>query len=569
MAPPGGPRIPPTPKIALPPFDEPAAASSNLYVLSVDEELIETVRGAVGEHCAVLIVTGWPELEAAIETGNCAIALLDADLLGKRLSLRIDDLDRHAARTVVLAAAGRRDAEGLMSSLSDRKIHRLLIKPSAPGITRLLVESAIKRSRQLRDSAPIDVPVDQPELPVPPRAVVSRRAPVWIYVAACAALLAGIGVVVGVSSWWRTSPSAVPMPARVEAEPEPTRRVADVAPVAEGPLPTLMSRAELATRDGRLTAPAGDNALEYYLAVLAVEPSEPVAREKLAGVLEALFGQAEAALLAGAGDTAADVLGHIRRAEPTSGRLLFLEAQLERARAAARAESAAVADSSAVAGSTARRPKLDAEPTAARSARAALQHAEWLASARQRLGENALVSPVGDNAYHYLATLQAEAPDFPGIAAAWRDWTAALSREIGAELAARRWESAAAMLDVMRRAPSAAAAEPLVEQLAFALRQEQYLATAVPASEFTLLESVTPVYPELAERRGQEGWVDLEFTIDTAGRVADVVVGASEPPGRFDAAAAAAVTQYRYAPFNADGRPYSRRARLRVRFTLR
>ena len=65
-----------------------------------------------------------------------------------RSRARITALDalaqgRHARR------GGASVAERLMGLLSERKIHRLLIKPAALGITRLLVESAVNRCLQL------------------------------------------------------------------------------------------------------------------------------------------------------------------------------------------------------------------------------------------------------------------------------------------------------------------------------------------------------------------------------------------------------------------------------------
>ena len=59
--------------------------------------------------------------------------------------------------------------------------------------------------------------------------------------------------------------------------------------------------------------------------------------------------------------------------------------------------------------------------------------------------------------------------------------------------------------------------------------------------------------------RGNEGWVDLEYVVDRSGQPRDLVVLRASPPGRFDAAALAAVAQYRYAPFERDGRMYERR----------
>jgi TonB family protein len=81
--------------------------------------------------------------------------------------------------------------------------------------------------------------------------------------------------------------------------------------------------------------------------------------------------------------------------------------------------------------------------------------------------------------------------------------------------------------------------------------------------------SVVPVvYPAEALERGIEGWVELELVVDRAGQPRDVVVTEASPAGRFDAAALDAVRQYRYVPFERDGRIYERRVRLRVRFEL-
>ena len=68
--------------------------------------------------------------------------------------------------------------------------------------------------------------------------------------------------------------------------------------------------------------------------------------------------------------------------------------------------------------------------------------------------------------------------------------------------------------------------------------------------------------------RGIEGWVDLEFVVDRNGQPRNLAVVQASPPGRFDAAALAAVAQYRYVPFERDGRVYERRLRLRVRFQV-
>jgi protein TonB len=79
----------------------------------------------------------------------------------------------------------------------------------------------------------------------------------------------------------------------------------------------------------------------------------------------------------------------------------------------------------------------------------------------------------------------------------------------------------------------------------------------------------TPAYPPDLLQRQIEGWVDLEFIVDRTGQPRDLVVVKSNPTGRFDEAALAAVAKYRYEPFVRDGQAYERRVRLRLRFNLR
>jgi protein TonB len=104
--------------------------------------------------------------------------------------------------------------------------------------------------------------------------------------------------------------------------------------------------------------------------------------------------------------------------------------------------------------------------------------------------------------------------------------------------------------------------------LQFGRRQQQYLAVAAAANELVLTARAAPVYPPDAERRGIEGWVDVDLIVDATGRPKDLRVATAEPPNYFEAAALAAVAQYRFKPFELEGRVYERRARLRLRFAL-
>lgn len=663
--------LPPTPFKALL-----ASSKATVYVLSADRALIDVVRRAAAEQYPVIPIEHWDELESAVRSGQGGVALLDDDLLGASLTPQLKTLAPYANRLVILLAAERSVAQGLMGLLSERKVHRLLIKPPAPGITRLLLESAIKRYMQLREAAVTQLGLEPVESE-PSALRSSARVPAWVLVTAGAALVAGVAAILQVTEWRQGAPAeetadagatvttAAPSAPAVESGPgesepgqsEPSETTALEAPapgvIADTP-PTprfdvLLASAEEAFRQGRLAAPPGDNALDYYLAILAADPAEPTARAQIRLVTDALFAQAEAALLVEDQNAAAVALMNARRAEPESARLMFLEAQLERLQAAltaprpaagvagaefsslitiARARfdrgqlltpagdsasayldraaqlepdnaevvalrnelSAALVvaargaitrsatDDAAGFARAARRygangaavTALDNDIAAQRAAQAAEQHDAWLASARSNIETGLLLAPENDNALYWLEQLQSEAPEHAGLGDAWAAWRTAMTADVRRAIEARDWDGAANRLAVLESAPQgAAAAAPLVTELDFARRQAEFLATAAPASELTVIVPMRPIYPYEAESRGVEGWVDVEFVVDTTGRPKDLVVTGSQPRGPFEEEALAAVQRSRYAPFELDGRIYERRARLRVTFRIR
>ena len=70
-----------------------------------------------------------------------------------------------------------------------------------------------------------------------------------------------------------------------------------------------------------------------------------------------------------------------------------------------------------------------------------------------------------------------------------------------------------------------------------------------------LIEDAGAVYPEAAKAQGIEGWVRLRYDITIDGRVENLKVLESSPFGVFDAAAMAAVAQWRYRAAIVDGAP--------------
>jgi protein TonB len=74
------------------------------------------------------------------------------------------------------------------------------------------------------------------------------------------------------------------------------------------------------------------------------------------------------------------------------------------------------------------------------------------------------------------------------------------------------------------------------------------------AADFRRTRYVAPTYPAQALARGQSGEVRVRVTVDTDGRVTDVLVLSASPPGVFDQAAVKAVRKWRFEPVIKDGR---------------
>jgi protein TonB len=83
----------------------------------------------------------------------------------------------------------------------------------------------------------------------------------------------------------------------------------------------------------------------------------------------------------------------------------------------------------------------------------------------------------------------------------------------------------------------------------------------------TLVHRVEPVYPKEASATRVQGTVVVEATVDERGQVQDVRILRSI--AMLDAAAIAAVKQWRYEPLQVDGQPASFVITVNVSFHLR
>ncbi len=79
---------------------------------------------------------------------------------------------------------------------------------------------------------------------------------------------------------------------------------------------------------------------------------------------------------------------------------------------------------------------------------------------------------------------------------------------------------------------------------------------------------VPPKYPARAAARHIEGWVTVEFTIQTDGTVDDAIVVSAEPEGIFDEAALTAIGKWEFKEKMVNGVSVTQRAVQRLQFKL-
>ncbi len=194
---------------------------------------------------------------------------------------------------------------------------------------------------------------------------------------------------------------------------------------------------------------------------------------------------------------------------------------------------------------------------------------QLLKSAEERLRDDRLAEPENDSASYYLITLRAVDPANAHLAGLTQELGARLVVKGKSALALQQYDAARSWLDdaaaIGYSSPDASA---LKRDLDAAVGRQKFLADVVAANQLELLKSVQPVYPNKAQQRALEGWVELDFTVDDSGAVQDIGVRAASPPGVFDQAAIGALSQWRYKPVVRDGKPVSQRARIRIRFAL-
>lgn len=281
---------------------------------------------------------------------------------------------------------------------------------------------------------------------------------------------------------------------------------APTAVAADLNLDELREKASAALRENRMYAPAGDNAIEYYLAVKEKAPDDRYVTSALTDLLPYTLTAAE--------------LNITREDFEEANRLVSL---IERVNAQAPALprlKQAVADGQAL---VARRSDSENERAKREAEQRSAQQVEQQRLAQQQAAEAA--------AARQLAALQQAARE-------------ASAREQAQQAQQAEQQTAAARREAEQKAAAEAA------RLA-AARQSAVTTAAAAAPTLRAVSTPAPRYPADALRAGTAGEVLMEITVGTDGSVTNARVLRSQPARIFDREAMNAVRRWKYEPIAA------------------
>ncbi len=274
------------------------------------------------------------------------------------------------------------------------------------------------------------------------------------------------------------------------------QRAADDA-IAGLSVDELRSAANAAYQESRLYSPAGENAMEYYLALREKQSGDAAASSALIDLLPMTVIATEQSRDREDFAEARRLLGLIERADGAHPALERLRGSIENAeqQVARRAEQQQLTTEQ----ETQRQQQLERD-------RAQQQQQQQAAAAQQ------------------LAQQQAAAEQ------AARDETA--RQEAARQEAARR----------------EAAQQEATRQQAAAAPTPAPAAPAAAAAQLRPLSTPAPRYPQEALRAGTSGEVQVEFTVAVDGSVTNARVVRADPPRIFDREALLAVRRWRFEP---------------------
>jgi protein TonB len=286
----------------------------------------------------------------------------------------------------------------------------------------------------------------------------------------------------------------------------------------------VLAKASSRLDEGKLTTPSNDNARYYFELALSNDPGNSAARQGLNVVASKLVLQARAAIDARNFEAADNLLADARRLDPGSSELSSATTVLSAARDSQAQEQRAMEQRAAA-------EKAAVEKAAAEKAAAERATAERLAAEKATAERLAAEEAAADA----LATTQAAANTLPPEQGALTE-------------------------------PATDVVEP--ETAPVVANDNISEPVPVPVSSLKRTKYIAPKYPRAAQRLGTSGWVDLLFTVDIDGKVAEISIRESNPGVTFVNAAVSAVERWEFEPVIENGIAVQKRAAVRMMFAI-
>ena len=321
-----------------------SASGAPVTVLTNDSGLFEAIRSAVHEHHDVHLATRESEAIELAAAGQCAVLVTDQALTQAALERATHALRAREPALVTVAAGSREQGNALMGLLGNGQIHRFLLKPVAPGLARLAIDSAARQHSSIKSHprpesghkpagrhepphrgtshahAAREAPTEEStfelgtSLASAPGGVIEAGEPLvphwrerswrpWLFTAVGVLLLAAVAV----GAWWWFS------------DRTPTVDQRQVA------IDRALFSAEQAYRAGRYVEPETSSALHFYQEALKVDPTQSDATAGLDRIADHYIQQAEALMVEGELEAAAAALATLGWWVWAAGRIVTYE----------------------------------------------------------------------------------------------------------------------------------------------------------------------------------------------------------------------------------------------------
>jgi protein TonB len=316
-----------------------------------------------------------------------------------------------------------------------------------------------------------------------------------------APLVLTVAVACALTACKKDDAAAADQQAAQQAKPAPTPESVVAASVSAMSVDQLRDAANKAYNDNRLYAPAGDNAMEYYLALRDKQPGDAGASSALSDLLPMTVIATEQSIARDDFEEASRLLALIGKADanhPALGRL-----------------KASIGSGEAKLKQQAETQKLTAEEEAKRKADLLKQREED----QRKQQEQQRQQQAADQQRQQQAAADAEAE---------RQRQAAAEQQRQQQAAEQQRQQQAAQQQAARSRPAA------------------------PSTELRPISQPGPKYPPAAQRAGATATVQVEFTVGTDGAISSARVVSSDGPRQFqrefEREALSAVKRWRFQP---------------------